>query len=143
MFVTKREVSHTREVYPRHRIYAAFIVVYSPCTFIVCSSLLSHVVMRETDGNGVGRLMEATGAAAMLNNCFPLLRYHCMHTLTSAEYITNVWVWYYGFAYHVLVLYTVDEMMVNITAACTGTGFCDRFFQLVYESYTIRRDTTG
>lgn len=80
MFVTKREVSHTREVYPRHSIYAAFIVVYSPCTFIVCSSLLSHVVMRETDGNGVGRLMEATGAAAMLNNCFPLLRYHCMHT---------------------------------------------------------------
>ena len=35
---------------------------------------------------------------------------------------------------------TIDEMMVNITAVCMGTGFCDRFFQLVYESYTIRRD---
>jgi len=27
MFVTKREVSRTREVYQRHSIYAAFIVL--------------------------------------------------------------------------------------------------------------------
>lgn len=30
--------------------------------------------MRETGGNGVGRLFEATGAAPMINNCFALLR---------------------------------------------------------------------
>lgn len=34
------------------------------------------VVMEETGGNGVGRLFEATGSAAMINNCFSLLRYN-------------------------------------------------------------------
>lgn len=33
-----------------------------------------HSVMEETGGNGVGRLMEATGAPPMVNNCFSLLR---------------------------------------------------------------------
>jgi len=32
------------------------------------------LVMEETHGNGVGRLLEATGSAAMVNNCFSLLR---------------------------------------------------------------------
>ena len=30
--------------------------------------------MRETNGDGIGRLVEATGATAMVNNCFSLLR---------------------------------------------------------------------
>lgn len=30
--------------------------------------------MKETAGNGVGRLFEATGSAPMINNCFSLLR---------------------------------------------------------------------
>ena len=30
--------------------------------------------MRETEGDGVGRLVEATGAASMVNSCFSLLR---------------------------------------------------------------------
>jgi 2-desacetyl-2-hydroxyethyl bacteriochlorophyllide A dehydrogenase len=35
---------------------------------------LRDAVMRETSGNGVGRLVEATGASVMVNNCFSLLR---------------------------------------------------------------------
>ena len=35
----------------------------------------SSVVLQETGGNGVGRLMEATGAPTMVNGCFTLLRY--------------------------------------------------------------------
>lgn len=31
--------------------------------------------MKETAGNGVGRLLEATGSTPMINNCFSLLRY--------------------------------------------------------------------
>ena len=38
---------------------------------------LASPVMEETGGNGVGRLMEATGAPPMVNNCFSLLRYYC------------------------------------------------------------------
>ena len=47
------------------------------------------LVMEETDGNGVGRLMEATGAPPMVNNCFSLLRYTNqaipLHTPTNHE----------------------------------------------------------
>ena len=32
-------------------------------------------VMKETEGNGVGRLMEASGAITLINNCFSLLRW--------------------------------------------------------------------
>eukprot|EP00731_Ephydatia_muelleri_P015719 Em0009g143a len=35
---------------------------------------LRDEVMKETEGNGVGRLMEASGAIALINNCFSLLR---------------------------------------------------------------------
>ncbi|XP_065191971.1 L-threonine 3-dehydrogenase-like [Sycon ciliatum] len=35
---------------------------------------LKEAVMRETGGDGVGRLVEASGVAPMLNNCFTLLR---------------------------------------------------------------------
>ena len=33
------------------------------------------LVMEETGGDGIGRLFEATGAEALINNCFSLLRY--------------------------------------------------------------------
>ena len=33
------------------------------------------VVLEETGGDGVGRLLECTGAEVMVNNCFSLLRY--------------------------------------------------------------------
>lgn len=32
-------------------------------------------MLKETDGNGVGRLVEATGATPMVNNSFSMLRY--------------------------------------------------------------------
>ena len=35
----------------------------------------TYAVLRETGGNGVGRLVEATGASSMVNNSFSLLRY--------------------------------------------------------------------
>ena len=31
--------------------------------------------MRETGGDGVGRLLDATGFAPLINSCFTLLRY--------------------------------------------------------------------
>lgn len=31
--------------------------------------------MQETGGNGIGRLVEVTGATVMINNCFTLLRF--------------------------------------------------------------------
>lgn len=35
---------------------------------------LREIVMKETDGNGVGRLLDATGFAPLINTCFTLLR---------------------------------------------------------------------
>ena len=35
---------------------------------------LKEEIMKLTDGNGVARLAEATGAGPMVNNCFSLLR---------------------------------------------------------------------
>jgi len=32
------------------------------------------VVMRETNGDGVGRIVDASGAASVVNNCFSMLR---------------------------------------------------------------------
>ena len=43
----------------------------SSCT----SQPVSVAVLRETDGDGVGRILEASGNADLLNNCFKLLRY--------------------------------------------------------------------
>ncbi len=36
--------------------------------------MLFCTVLQETDNNGVGRLLEATGSAVMVNQCFSLLR---------------------------------------------------------------------
>ena len=38
------------------------------------SQPVSVAVLRETDGDGVGRILEASGNADLLNNCFKLLR---------------------------------------------------------------------
>ena len=38
------------------------------------STFFGFVVFRETDGDGVGRILEASGNADLLNNCFKLLR---------------------------------------------------------------------
>ncbi|XP_065912483.1 L-threonine 3-dehydrogenase-like isoform X2 [Dysidea avara] len=35
---------------------------------------LKEVVMRETNGDGVGRIVDASGAASIVNNCFSMLR---------------------------------------------------------------------
>ena len=40
----------------------------------LASYIMLCIVMRETNGDGIGRLVEATGATAMVNNCFSLLR---------------------------------------------------------------------
>ena len=37
-------------------------------------TFFGFVVFRETDGDGVGRILEASGNADLLNNCFKLLR---------------------------------------------------------------------
>ncbi len=39
------------------------------------NSNASLVVLKETDGDGVGRILEASGNTYLLNNCFKLLRY--------------------------------------------------------------------
>ena len=53
----------------RHVLIFAVLMLVNVC-LASCA-----VVMRETAGNGVGRLVEATGATPMVNNCFSLLRY--------------------------------------------------------------------
>ena len=50
------------------------VVIFAVHMVNVCLASCA-VVMRETAGNGVGRLVEATGATPMVNNCFSLLRY--------------------------------------------------------------------
>ena len=37
-------------------------------------TFFGFVVFRETDGDGIGRILEASGNADLLNNCFKLLR---------------------------------------------------------------------
>ena len=39
------------------------------------ADLNGSIVMELTGGDGVGRLLECTGAEYMVNNCFSLLRY--------------------------------------------------------------------
>ena len=46
--------------------------------------------MQETGGNGVGRLIEATGAPPMVNNCFSLLRYDVHTYLHNIMYVVIV-----------------------------------------------------
>ena len=36
--------------------------------------------MRETGGDGVGRLLDATGFAPLINSCFTLLRYEACYS---------------------------------------------------------------
>ena len=43
--------------------------------------IIQCTVMQETEGDGVGRLFEATGAAPMINNCFTMLRCVCVCVL--------------------------------------------------------------
>lgn len=44
------------------------------CLFQCCADL-KEAVLRETEGNGAGHLIEATGAPVLVNGCFALLRY--------------------------------------------------------------------
>ena len=57
-------------------------------------------MMRETGGDGVGRLVEATGATTLVNGSFSLLRYICIiesidsisrdeRDVPLTQYITN------------------------------------------------------
>ena len=46
--------------------------------------IIQCTVMQETEGDGVGRLFEATGAAPMINNCFTMLRCVCVCVLQVA-----------------------------------------------------------
>ena len=45
-------------------------LLYQLASIMLCIT----AVMRETNGDGIGRLVEATGATAMVNNSFSLLR---------------------------------------------------------------------
>ena len=51
------------------------------CVCVLLRNVWSSValVMRETGGDGVGRLVEATGATNMVNGSFSLLRYIAIH----------------------------------------------------------------
>ena len=40
----------------------------------IASFFVSNLVFRETGGDGIGRLVECSGAASLVNNCFALLR---------------------------------------------------------------------
>ncbi|CAH3164262.1 unnamed protein product [Porites evermanni] len=46
------------------------------CLFFTVDKMLFHLllVFRETSGNGIGCLLECSGAAPLVNNCFSLLR---------------------------------------------------------------------
>ena len=63
----------TEDLKTRGMCHIMILCPYLPKTScVICSPKL---VLQETDGNGVGRLLEATGASRMVNNCFSLLRY--------------------------------------------------------------------
>ena len=53
-------------------VYCAVRVLYELCAVLYLYSAV--LVLKETGGDGVGRLVEASGVAAMLNSCFALLR---------------------------------------------------------------------
>ncbi len=56
--------------------------MYSMISVFLFSSL--HAVLEETSGDGVGRLFEATGAEALINNSFSLVRYRQMSVTDCA-----------------------------------------------------------
>ena len=41
---------------------------------------LHFSVMKQTDGDGIGRILEASGAQPLVNNSFQLLRYECFNS---------------------------------------------------------------
>ena len=53
----------------------------SNLTFIIFH--LHFSVMKETNGDGVGRILEASGAQPLVNNSFQLLRYQYFTSLIS------------------------------------------------------------
>lgn len=47
----------------------------SNCVILNCSMIvLLIIVMLETSNNGIGRILDATGAVPLINACFTLLR---------------------------------------------------------------------
>ena len=71
--VINTKTQNLREIGKMHKLHIIFISLYVSCLLL---SLVSppFSVMKETDGNGVGRLLDATGFAPLINTCFTLLR---------------------------------------------------------------------
>ena len=71
--VINTKTQNLREIGKTHKLHVIFISLYVLCLLL---SLVSppFSVMKETDGNGVGRLLDATGFAPLINTCFTLLR---------------------------------------------------------------------
>ena len=40
----------------------------------VCDNWEQFIVMNETNGDGVGRIVDASGVPSVVNNCFTMLR---------------------------------------------------------------------
>ena len=75
--------------------------------------------MQETGGNGIGRLLEATGASVMINNCFSLLRSDWACSETIAWYTDNY------MYYKLNVLYTIIQKGGKDCHDWTSQGIID------------------
>ena len=54
-----------------------YIVCNDVC--ILCVMMCVYcVVMKETNGDGVGRIVDASGVASVVNSCFTMLRYQLL-----------------------------------------------------------------
>ncbi len=57
-----------------HAQYVIVTVERNLISFLICIFFSSKVVMHQTRGNGIGRICEMTGAEAMVNSQFSMLR---------------------------------------------------------------------